>query len=248
MVLGRLEASAPREVEYPESDGKPMAESDTHRDEAQRFVIEVLEDRFEAEPRVYVSGSNFVYFVEGDPAEVVSPDAYVVFGVPKRPRRIYKVWEEGRTPRVVFEITSKSTKKEDRGSKMVTYSDLGVPEVYLFDPLAEWMTQSLRAFRSTGDRYLEVVPSSSRRFHSEALGLDLGVVDGHLRFFDPGTGMMLPTRKEALEQERARAEAERTRADAEGARADAERTRADGQQARADALAAKLRALGIDPE
>lgn len=45
---------------------------------------------------VYVSGNLFVYYEEGNPKKCVAPDVFVVFGVPKRRRRVYLVWEEGR--------------------------------------------------------------------------------------------------------------------------------------------------------
>ncbi|MBI2375009.1 MAG: Uma2 family endonuclease [Deltaproteobacteria bacterium] len=254
---------ADERVTYPERDGKPMGETDTHRIEMQSFVIDVLEDLFAAELRVYVSGNNFIYYIEGDPTKSVSPDAYVVFGVPKRARRVFKIWEEGSTPRVVFEITSAQTRSEDRGAKMEIYAELGVRELYLFDPFEEWVKQGLRAFRLEDGFYVPIIPSEGR-VRSEALGVDLGVVDGHLRFFDPRTRAVLPTRLEAIEAaelkadearrraiaaderaevERQRAEAERQRAEAERVRAKAADERADQERSRAEealALVAKL--------
>ncbi|MBI2378447.1 MAG: Uma2 family endonuclease, partial [Deltaproteobacteria bacterium] len=104
-------------VEYPESDGEPMAEDDLHRVEMQEYAIEVLEDFFAANADVYVSGNNFVYFTEGDPSEAVSPDAYVVKGVPKHRRKTFKTWVERSRPSFVLEITSKKTGLRDRGEK-----------------------------------------------------------------------------------------------------------------------------------
>ncbi|MBI2373899.1 MAG: Uma2 family endonuclease [Deltaproteobacteria bacterium] len=226
-------------VDYPESDGKPMGETDVHRIEMQSYLIEVLEDFFAKDVRVYVSGNNFIYYVEGDPTESVSPDVYVVFGVPKRTRRVFKVWEEGSTPRVVFEVTSTKTRHEDRGSKLSIYAELGVREVYLFDPFEEWVKQGLRAFRLEGDGYLPVIPSDGR-VSSKALELDLGVVEGHLRFFEPATRMMLPTRLEAKEAADQRAEAEKQRAEAEKQRAEAEKQRAEAALQRVAELEAEL--------
>lgn len=209
-------------VHYPESDGKPMGETDYHRIEMQCYVIEVLEDRFADQPDVYVAGNNFLYFVEGKPRRCVSPDAYVVKGVARHPRRTYKVWEEGgRTPCVVFEITSDSTQLEDRGDKLAIYrDDLHVPEYFLFDPLGEWMTGQLRGYRLADEVYMPMAPVDGRLSSSE-LGLDVLVHDGHLRFRDPATGALLPIRRERADAERQRADAERQRADAERQRADA---------------------------
>ena len=48
-----------------------------------------------------------LYYVEGNPSACVAPDVFVVKGVPKQERRIYKLWEELQPPTVVFEITSR---------------------------------------------------------------------------------------------------------------------------------------------
>src|SRR5438094_770635 len=95
----------PRPVHYPESDGKPMAESDLHRKEMTR-LIETLDDFFAAGADVYVSGNLLLYYEEGNPRASVAPDVFVVRGVPKRDRPIYKLWEEGAPPTVVIEVTS----------------------------------------------------------------------------------------------------------------------------------------------
>ena len=63
-----------REVEYPSSDGKPMAEIDLHRDEM-IYVIEALQKHFRDAPDVYVSGNLLLYYVEGEPRYSISPDA-----------------------------------------------------------------------------------------------------------------------------------------------------------------------------
>lgn len=55
-----------REVEYPSSDGKPMAESDLHRDEM-FYVIQALQEHFRDAEDVYVSGNLLLYYVEGEP-------------------------------------------------------------------------------------------------------------------------------------------------------------------------------------
>ena len=54
-----VEAVAPAAVEYPESDGKPLAETDTPA----RVMLDVramLETHFAADPLVYVSGNLLV--------------------------------------------------------------------------------------------------------------------------------------------------------------------------------------------
>ena len=105
---------ATREIEYPTGDGKPMAETDMHRDDMVD-VIETLRHHFADDPNVYVSGNLLLYYEEGNPRKHVSPDVLVAFGVSKKPPRdYYLVWKEGKAPDVVIEITSKSTSARTR--------------------------------------------------------------------------------------------------------------------------------------
>jgi Uma2 family endonuclease len=107
----------PRDVDYPSSDGRPVAETPIHRKNL-LGTIDVLEEWFVADDLVYVSGNMFMYYVPGDKWKHVSPDVFVVRGVPKdKPRDYYLVWEEGAAPDLVIEITSKSTCDEDVDQK-----------------------------------------------------------------------------------------------------------------------------------
>jgi Uma2 family endonuclease len=218
-----------------------MAETDLHRDLGVYF-IEALKAYFAARPEVYVSGNNFIYWEEGNPRAVVSPDAYVVFGVGMRPRDCYKAWEEGgKLPDVVFEFTSKKTRGEDTTKKRPLYEQrLRVPEYFLFDPTGDYLRPRLQGFRLDGDRYapLEVVEG---RLHSELLGLDLVQEGESLRLFDPARGewLLSPAELESARQ------SERRRADAEAVMRESETRRADAEaaaRAEAEEEAARLRA------
>ena len=73
--------SAPTIV-YPESDGKPMAETDVHRDLMVDF-IRMLQHHFRDEP-IYVSGNLLIYYEEGTVRKSVSPDVFVAHGIAKK--------------------------------------------------------------------------------------------------------------------------------------------------------------------
>ena len=64
------------EIEYPSSDGKPMAETDAHRNWMLTNINRL--ERFFAGRKVYVSGNLLIYYVEGNPRKSVAPDAFVV--------------------------------------------------------------------------------------------------------------------------------------------------------------------------
>jgi hypothetical protein len=103
-----------REVHYPESDGKPLAESDFHF-EVIIDLIHALQTRYAKQPDVYVTGNLLLYYVEGDPCKSVSPDVFVTWGISKGRRKNYLLWREERAPGFVIEVTSGH--HPDRGSR-----------------------------------------------------------------------------------------------------------------------------------
>lgn len=177
-----------------------MAESDYHRELMTDYLLHPLQERYRQQSDVYVSGNLFLYYEEGNRHAVVAPDVFVVFGVPKRQRNIYKLWEEGRAPDVVFELTSKSTWREDMRKKRNIYERLGVREYFLFDPLQEYLHPNLQGFRLTAQRYVGVDPQpwegQEWQLHSHVLGLTLHTAGPILRLYDPEQGRFLLSRPE----------------------------------------------------
>jgi hypothetical protein len=82
-------------VFYRDSDGEPMAESDIQLHPL-IYAINALRAFFADRTQVYVAGNLFVYYEEDDPKAVVTPDMFVVFGVPSHARSSYKVWGANR--------------------------------------------------------------------------------------------------------------------------------------------------------
>jgi Uma2 family endonuclease len=210
---------------YPTSDGKPMGETDWHINVI-IALSELLRRRYEADPLVYVGRDLLVCYEEGNRNRHLTPDVFVVRGVGNHERGNYLIWEEGRAPEVVFEITSKSTRREDERTKFELYRDVfGVKEYFLFDPLDEYLDPRLQGYRLRGGEYQHIRPIAGR-IPSRILGFHLEGSGRDLRLYDPQTGEYLLTRAEyeyerAEESERLRAE-ERRRAEAEIARLRAE--------------------------
>ncbi len=193
-------------IVYPETDGKPMTETDKHRREM-TALIEALIAYFKDAPNVYVSGNLMLYYEEGNPSASVSPDVFVVKGVSKKERRVYKLWEEGKAPDVVIELTSRSTRLEDLGNKRALYAELGVAEYFIYDPHQEYLKPPLQGYRLERDAYAPIAVDAQGRLPSVALGLDLQIAQGDLRLLDPRTNNFLLTPLEAqAEVERLRAE------------------------------------------
>lgn len=185
------------EVFYPETDGEPMAETDKHRDLI-LDLIETLKRYFSDKKDVYVTGNIMFYYLEGVPEEVVSPDVMVVFGIEKKQRRIYKLWEEEQPPSVIIEIASRSTFKKDRTEKRELYEGLGVKEYFIFNPEYPKTLPSLYGYRLEAKEYQALKIENGRVF-SEILNLELVDTKNTLRFFDVAENEFLLTSNELIE-------------------------------------------------
>jgi Uma2 family endonuclease len=228
---------------YPSADGEPVAETYDHL-YAMIATLEVLKN-YLADRRATILSDQFLYYSQGFPKLRTAPDVMVIFDVEPGGRDNYKIWEEGQVPKVIFEMTSESTKDRDRGFKKDLYEQLDVEEYWLFDPKGEWIEGQLEGYRLVSGTYQPITNSLS-----QALNLRL-VPEGKLIGFyrqDTGEKLLIPDElvaalNEALEraeQERERAEQERERAEQERERAEQERERAEQERQRAEELQALL--------
>jgi Uma2 family endonuclease len=206
--------AADREVDYPTSDGKPFGETDLHRQDM-FDVITTLEDHFAADPNVYVTGNLLLFYERGNRRRHVSPEVFVVRDLPKLPpRKYYLLWEEGKAPGVVIEITSKTSRREDQRKKLGLCRDvLKVPEYFQCDPTEDYLKPRLQGHRLVAGQYVPIEPIAGR-LPSALLGLHLERRGTELRLYDPTTGRCLLTRAEQV----AEAKADRQRLEAENDR------------------------------
>ena len=198
-------AVASRAIEYPGSDGQPMAETPVHRD-AMIDAIQILTRHFAERSDVYVSGNMLMYYEEGNPRKSVAPDVFVVVGASRdEDRDTYLLWREPKAPDFVLEVTSKSTRRNDLTTKRSLYESLRVAEYFMFDPRAEYLDPPLQGFGLRRGRYaalqVAALPDGAPALYSEALGLFLHVRGQALRLHDPAVGEDLLT---ALEEASAR--------------------------------------------
>ena len=224
-------ATPPPAVDYPASDGQPMAETD-HQRTPLTYAVDRLRLHFRDRPDVYVSGNLFIYYEEGNPQAVVAPDVFVVMGADGRDRETYRLWEEPKGPDFVLEITSRSTWREDRTVKRELYRRLGVKEYWRYDPTNDYLTPPLQGLELIAGKY-ERLPARERSggelaLTSAVLGLELRLSDRGLRFHDPRAGRDLSNLAET-DDERQRAERERSR---DRQRAEQERQRAEQAESR----------------
>jgi len=223
MILQRVAPSQaapfkrPREVIYPGSDGKPLAETDIHFT-AIAALIALLRRHFENRPDVYVAGCNFIYYKEGDNKARFSPDVYVVFGVEKKARRSYFLWKDHEAPSVVFKFTSKKTKKNDLTTKKDLCASLGVKEYFVCDPESAYFKPALQGYCLQKGVYQPIKSSSDGKLPCRELSAMLRLENLQLALYDEKTGERFMTDADA-----ARAEANR----ANSAEAELNRLRAE---------------------
>jgi Uma2 family endonuclease len=114
------------EIEYPASDGQPMAETGIHV----QAIIQLFEGFQDYLPATsFIAADMFWYWEEGHPKSRVAPDVMVVKGVGRAHRRSFFTWREGgAVPCIVFEMASEHTWREDLREKRRLYERLGVRE------------------------------------------------------------------------------------------------------------------------
>lgn len=222
-------------VIYPDSDGKPMAETEVHV-LVMASQITMLREYYRHCPDVYVIGNIFLYYEEGHPESRGSPDVMVIKGVDgTHHRRSFKTWVERAAPCFILEITSDETAEEDMGPKRELYERLGVREYFLFDPLHDYLERPLMAYRLIGDEYEPLPPADDGGVLSAELGLRLVPEGENLALIHFRTGERLPTMPELsqrLQETRDKARQAEDRA-----------SQAEQRAAQLDEEIARLRAL-----
>jgi Uma2 family endonuclease len=238
----------PTEDELPCDDGMPM-ETQRHALQMQLLIDPlrlIWADRMDA----YVGGNMFIYFSleQVRHQDFRGPDFFAVLGVPKRERKSWVVWQEGKGPDVVIELLSESTAAQDKGEKKDIYQDrLRVPEYFWFDPFtAEWAGFVLR-----NRGYEPLTEDSQGRLISQCLELALLRWDGVYQDVEARwlrwvtlEGTLLPTPQEvATETQQQAAEAEQHVAEAQQQAAEAQQQAAEAHR---QAVAAHDQAVALE--
>ena len=208
---------------YPDSDGRPMGDTDFHYRALYRLRA-LLEGYFADAPDVYIASNLVMYYKEGDPKSRRDPDTLIARGVVgKHARRSFRVWEEGVVPCVLFEVASRRTWRVDLGVKPAEYANIGVKEYFLFDPEGSYLDPVLQGFRTVKGKPVPMKPAADGSLVSKQLGLRLVPQGEELQLFDRQTGELVLTQAERLAAQ--------------------ERQRADEAERRLDAMAAELARL-----
>ncbi|MFO0760624.1 MAG: Uma2 family endonuclease [Byssovorax sp.] len=205
-------------------------EDDIGENTLQRFISEQLriqiEEYLAQKNPTFVGADQYVGWDPDDGEKVLSPDVYVLPGVPPGEEfDFWKVWQTGIVPSFALEIVSKR-KKKDYTVVPPLYGELGVPELVIFDPRYARRRGGVRfqVYRKLARRgFSRVEATNADRVRSRALGCWIRVVGGaasqRLRLaLDPSGDDLVPTAREKAEARATAAEAEVERLRAELAR------------------------------
>jgi Uma2 family endonuclease len=221
--MSTIAAAAPDAVDYPESDGLPMAENT----EQFRWIVTIqggLDNLFRDNADVFVAGDLLWYPVEGNNTICIAPDIMAAFGRPKGPRGSYLQWREDNVaPQVTFEVLSPGNRAGELAKKFQFYEHYGVEEYYVWNPDIRELNGWLR------DNDTLHVIAEMHGWISPRLHVRFELVDGDLRLYG-SDGERFVTYVGLAEQR------------------DAERHAKNQAEQRAERLAAQLKSLGIEPE
>jgi hypothetical protein len=166
------------------------------------------------------------------PRQVVPDNMVVIHPGPLEAEGSYDLPLQPAGPFWVLEYVSKSSHRKDYDQNMVKYErELKVPYYLLFEPEA----QELSLYHLDNGSYVSVKPNAQGRYPLPELELEVGLLDGWVRFWFRGELIPLPAEllRQLDEVKRQRDEAQHQRDEAQRERDEANR-RADQADRRAD--------------
>jgi Uma2 family endonuclease len=148
---------------------------------------------------------------ERKPGQVVPDNMVVLSSEPVRARSSFNLPLEKAKPFWVLEYVSKSNRRKDYDDNFDKYEkELKVPYFLLFYP----DSQDLTLYHHTGKKYVSVKPNRHGRYAIPELNLEVGLLDGWVRYWHEGNLLPLPAELQrdlgamrfALEREKQRAD------------------------------------------
>lgn len=138
------------------------------------------------------------------PGQVVPDNMVVICDKPIQADGSYDVPLQPVVPFWTLEYVSKSNRRKDYDDNMRKYEhELKVPYYLLFAPDQQEMT----LYRHTGKRYASVLPDANGRCAIKELEIEVGLLDGWVRFWHRGELLPLPgewqRERDEMKQERA---------------------------------------------
>jgi Putative restriction endonuclease len=170
------------------------------------------------------------------PVQVVPDNMAIVWPKPIDADGSYDIPLQPARPFWMFEYVSKHSQRKDYEDNFHKYErELKVPYYLVFYP----DNQELTLYQLRNRRYRAVPPNDQGRHPIPELEMEVGLLDGWVRYWFRGELLLLPADllreldevRRQLQEEKQRADHEKQRAEKEKQRADQEKQRADrGQQ------------------
>jgi hypothetical protein len=184
-------------------------------------------------PKVHVFNELLVQYAlrrRKRPGQVVPDNMVVVYDGPIEAEGSYDVPLQPVGPFWVLEYVSKGSKRKDYEISLEKYEQhLKVPYYLTFYPEIQEMT--LR--HHTGEKYVTVPPNEQGRCAIPELEMEVGLLDGWVRFWFRGE--LLPLPADLLRQvEQTRRDLQETRRDLQESQHDLQETRRDLQESQHD--------------
>jgi len=201
-----------------------------------KIFVECLDLVHEADPRVQSFNEMLVQYdrpKHKKPGQVVPDNMVVVHSEPIDAETSYDVPLQPVPPFWVLEYVSKSSKRKDYEKSMAKYEhELKVPYYLVFYP----DTQDMTLYHHDGERYHSVKPNENDRVEIPELTMEMGLLDGWVRFWFRGELLPLPADlQRELDQTRVQLKKAQQRANKAEQRANkAEQQLAEDRQARLD--------------
>ncbi len=248
---------AERDALYPVDDGEPMTDSLAHY-EALTNAVDATRIHLWGKDCL-VAGDFAVYYEPlppgaSGPGPAVVPDLLVAFGVTLDQHTSYCLWEVGKVPELVMEMTTKPTQAIDWTYQRWLCARLGVAEYWMYDPHGSYLDIRLQGWQLVDGIYQPIpgqlrVDLAAELFPSPVLDTFWGYLrdSGDLRLWNPWEETWYPTHKE-IWSDRLH---QRQHADAATRRADAAAQARQAAEAEVARLQARIAALtqerGTDP-
>lgn len=162
-----------------------------------RRISQLLFERYQDRPDVFMSGMIFISYDSKNGNRRVAPDFFIAFDVPKDEIRKnlpnFWLWEIDKAPDFAMEVASPSTAQNDIGHKRELYARLGITEYWRFDASGgDYYGQPLAGDRLIDGKYqpYEVFtePDGSARAYSELLDVEFYWDGQEFDVLDPITG------------------------------------------------------------
>jgi hypothetical protein len=214
-----------------------------------KITLESLDLVHARRPEVQVFNELLVQYPYGrqkKPRQVVPDNMVVVWKDPIKAEGSFDIPLQPVGPLWVLEYVSRNNKRKDYEGSFQKYErELKVPYYLVFYP----EDQELTLYHHSGRKYVSVKPNEHGRCALPELDLEMGLLEGWVRYWYQGELLPLPADLlRELDQARQQVEELRQRADQERQRADQERQARLAAEREVERLRARLAELQARPE